>query len=177
MGGPDGTVQKSVGFVSGSGLAPNIIFVDSDGFMLFGNAGIYTGTTLSMCMNKSVIAATAKITLYAAAVTSTFSVVNIPAASYKYVALSMHSNCSQASLWLPSVPEIGRDLYLWIVKGTEAAESVWVSTSGCLIMNQWGSLISGFHLNNSSNSSARVHLKATSATTWSVIESNASYVE
>lgn len=171
MAGPGGSYQPKVGIIHGA----DVFFVDDNGYMQFAGTN-FTGLQLYEALQKSTLENTAKVTIGQGATSTVLSVVNIPARTAKYIIISMTSTCTQASMWLTSVPAIGRELYIWIARGSCASGSVAISTSGCSIVGlHTKSDISVFHLRNSTTSTGRVRLVATGATEWSVIEANTSY--
>lgn len=175
MAGPDGTYQDQIGFVSGALGNIAVMYVDTTGFMRFYDTN-FSGTALDVFAGKGYRENRSFLIIGQGAVSTVFSVINLND-SLTYFYFSMTSTCIYASVWLPSVSAIGRELYIWLTRGSCASGRVWFSTSGCSLVNYFGSRISGFFLRNSVASCGWVHLVATNTSEWSVIEAGLSYAE
>jgi hypothetical protein len=96
-----------------------------------------------------------------------FSIVNQPYDT-RFITLSLTSNLATGSFWLTSCVA-GAEVYLHLGAGSTQSGAVTVSTSGCTILGSVGLDISLFTMNNSSVSTAGIHLVALKENVWSVI--------
>lgn len=150
-------------------------YIDDDSvFQYYDSGGALEASGAEMMYNNYLPLTTQTIAQGAAS--TVLSVVNTPS-NIQWLIISMTSTMVAASFWLASNVKKGMNLHVLIRAGSCASGAVVFSTSGVSVVGRMGLDVSGFTLNNSTNSTAYVHLHALQDDEWSVINFRDGYVE
>lgn len=148
-----------------------ILNVEDGGFFNF-NGGQLTAAQLKMLL----YAGTQTQLVAQGATSAELSVKNLPD-NIRYLIFSMTSTMVTGSFWLTSNPIVGKELYIIMRAGSCASGDIIISCSGCSLVGEMGTNISGFTLENSTNSTVKVHLACYNAGEWAVIGAKGGYAE
>lgn len=136
-----------------------------DGFTFYFNQTAITANQMKLMLSNKLLISE----IGTPAVSTNFSVVNVPS-DVGMVIYSMTSTCLSGVVHLTSLALVGREILIKIRSGSCESGVIYFSTSGCSIINERGSALSGFELRNSTNSAGWVRLFCKQVGEWAVID-------